>query len=1149
MATLLHRSVLSLLPLLALGLSACGDTAGPGDDPPAGPVSALPEDADLRRARAAALTNATETARDLDGAWEAIAPLVEREDAVAEDLLRGAVIAFHRQGAEHEETARALVERAADLAPDDPRVAFVRGNVLMRAAPLQADMEAAVQEALASYRQVVAARPDEAPAWIQIADACSYLNSEASEQEELEAWQRVRDLGLGPNRTFYCQAVYRLSRLAYRRARQDPDARAEGDALVAEYEALKARGIEPASDTEITLGALGRVPGPERNPPGPAAPTWPTFDEWLAFDTPGRPHLLQGDVDADGRLDLLAWGPGGVSLLRRTDAGFDLQVVHERPVSLALLGDLDDGNAREAPEPGDPVKVQHPALELLTLEDGAPLLTSFDPDTGHFVPLGLGGLEATDYRAAALVDLDHEGDLDLVLGGDRGLEYRRNDGAEQPFLRSFTTVRPDVMTALGPVTSLILEDVDDNQAVDLLGTTADGRLFAIANRWSETFEDGTALWGLDGASCDERTAAGGLIASDRDGDSLVDLTVLRADGASVLPGTATGFGAPVALAGAPLTGRVAVADLDRDGRPELVGDNGAWHGRAPGWAPEAPHVLDEAGGEPLLADLDGDGALDLALGGDSLRLLTGTPPAGRGAVTISLEGMEDNRRAVGAIVEMLAGDTYRRIFWRGVPEVLGLGEADQLDVLTVRWPNGVHHPELSLAAGEAHHVVQIQGPVGSCPFLYTWNGTTYEFITDVLGTTPLGLPFAPGQHVPFDHDEYVKVRGDQLVPRDGRLDLVLTEELREVTYLDRARLHAIDHPAGTEIQPNERFSFPPFAEHHVHTLTDVVAPVRAVASNGEDVTELVASVDGRHARPFVHRPAQFEGLTEPWFVELTLAETEEQRAALAAAPRLRLAFTGWLLWGDASVNLAAARHPAVSFDPPVLLVPDGEGGWIPTGPPVGFPAGKTKTMVLDVTDVIDRDDPRLRVATTLALSWDAIRLVRDGDDAPFTDTPLEPLSAEVAYRGFSAPLPDPSGEFSARFDWDAVDSPRWDQHPGRYTRYGDVLPLLTAIDDRTVIFGSGDAVFLSFDATALPPLPEGWTRDWLLFVDGWAKDGDPNTSASHAVGPLPFHGMSDYPPPPGEAFPDTPELRAWDAEYNTRPARRLLPRLIGRAGR
>ncbi|MHC4845954.1 MAG: hypothetical protein ACYTCU_07310, partial [Planctomycetota bacterium] len=423
---------------------------------------------------------------------------------------------------------------------------------------------------------------------------------------------------------------------------------------------------------------------------------------------------------------------------------------------------------------------------------------------------------------------------------------------------------------------------------------------------------------------------------------------------------------------------------------------------------------------------------------------------------------------------------------------------------------------------------------------------TFTFVSDVLGATPLGLPMAPGMMVPFDHEEYVKVRGDQLVPRDGELVIALTEELREVTYLDRVRLHAIDHPADVEIEPNEGFVFPPFPPHHVHTFRDVRAPARIVASNGADVTERMSLLDGRYAQPFVKLPPTYKGLAEPWSLEIVLAETEEQRAALAAAPKVRLALTGWLQWGDASVNMAAARHPEFSFDPPVLSVPDGDG-WRAAGPPIGFPAGKTKTLVVDVTDLIDHDDPRLLLSTTLQLSWDAIRVVLDADDAPYTDTPLEASRATLAYRGFSLPTTDPEGELPELFDWDRTYHARWNQHPGRYTRYGEVLPLLGEVDDMYVIFGAGDTIEIAFDADGLPPLPAGWTRDWLVYLDGWAKDRDPNTIGAERVEPLPFHGMSTYPPPDGEAFPWTDERRAWDREWNTRQGATLIEPLARRS--
>jgi hypothetical protein len=107
-----------------------------------------------------------------------------------------------------------------------------------------------------------------------------------------------------------------------------------------------------------------------------------------------------------------------------------------------------------------------------------------------------------------------------------------------------------------------------------------------------------------------------------------------------------------------------------------------------------------------------------------------------------------------------------------------------------------------------------------------------------------------------------------------------------------------------------------------------------------------------------------------------------------------------------------------------------------------------------------------------------------------------------------------------------------------------VRELLRDVDDRLVILGSGDELRLQFSAALAPP-PAGWTRDFLLKVDGWAKDRDPNTAFSTSVEPLPFHGMSRYPYPAGEHFPDDAEHRRYCREYNTRPALRLIRRLEG----
>jgi hypothetical protein len=101
--------------------------------------------------------------------------------------------------------------------------------------------------------------------------------------------------------------------------------------------------------------------------------------------------------------------------------------------------------------------------------------------------------------------------------------------------------------------------------------------------------------------------------------------------------------------------------------------------------------------------------------------------------------------------------------------------------------------------------------------------------------------------------------------------------------------------------------------------------------------------------------------------------------------------------------------------------------------------------------------------------------------------------------------------------------------------------LLWDVDDQLVIMGSGDEVRLQFGVIS-PPRP-GWTRDFLLKVDGWAKDRDPNTAFSSTVEPLPFHAMSRYPYPAREHYPRDPAHDSYQRTFNTRPAETLIPPL------
>jgi hypothetical protein len=148
---------------------------------------------------------------------------------------------------------------------------------------------------------------------------------------------------------------------------------------------------------------------------------------------------------------------------------------------------------------------------------------------------------------------------------------------------------------------------------------------------------------------------------------------------------------------------------------------------------------------------------------------------------------------------------------------------------------------------------------------------------------------------------------------------------------------------------------------------------------------------------------------------------------------------------------------------------------------------------------------------------------------------MKPDSADLHYRGFSRSFRK-GGRYGPHwFDYSTVSSePKWRDLEGKYTRYGDVLPLLSAPDNKYIISNAGDETSIRFDAGVLPPLKNGWKRDFLIHSVGWVKDGDFNTAEGHQVEPLPFHGMRSYPPSANDSYPEEEGLANYRATYNTR---------------
>ncbi|HYP12298.1 MAG TPA: hypothetical protein VEQ63_00115, partial [Bryobacteraceae bacterium] len=206
---------------------------------------------------------------------------------------------------------------------------------------------------------------------------------------------------------------------------------------------------------------------------------------------------------------------------------------------------------------------------------------------------------------------------------------------------------------------------------------------------------------------------------------------------------------------------------------------------------------------------------------------------------------------------------------------------------------------------------------------------------------------------------------------------------------------------------------------------------------------------------------------------------------------------------------------------------------------MGMPAGKPKTIVVDLSGKFLSASREVRIVTNLCVYWDEIFL-SENTEAPQVNMRVAPLhSADLQFRGFSPVTVHPERKQPEFFSYA---SPRpasmWNPTPGMYTRYGDVRTLALDVDDKMIVMGSGDEIRLRFKDPG--PVKPGHVREFLLKVDGWAKDRDPNTAHSQSTEPLPFHKMSQFPYPATERYPDDPDHRRYRETYNTRPALRLI---------
>ena len=693
-------------------------------------------------------------------------------------------------------------------------------------------------------------------------------------------------------------------------------------------------------------------------------------------------------------------------------------------------------------------------------------------------------LPQVSYTSAAVADLDRDGDLDLAVAHEGGVH--RLDNLRQGRF----TLLDDGMTSAA-LRDLVAVDLNQDGYPDLAAAATDvlkawrnlGTPMDAPRGTAVTFESWSPT-GLDSAGSWSR-----ILSFDADNDGRLDLAAVGEDGLVLrLQDAAGGFRA------------VEVADV-----PQGI------QGLAQG-------------------DLDGDGDLDLLLAGESgLHRLDNQGGNGNQWLAVRLRGLtkgnsKNNIFGVGSVVEVRSGDAYQYHEATGDVLHLGLGQQPDADVLRVVWTNGVPQNRLQLAGQQ--QIVEEQLLKGSCPFVYAWDGEKFAFVTDLLWGAPLGLPVAPGAWASSDPSELVRLDG--LVAQDGVYQLRVTEELWEAAFFDHVRLWVVDHPSDVEVASNLRVvpGGPPQPEE-VLASRDLRPMAEAWDGQGRDVTAVIRHRDETYADGYVK--SAYQGVAaKPWSFTFDLGE--------APAAPVRLHLDGWIFPADASLNLAVAQRQDLPYTPPRLEM-ETVDGWQTLVPSTGFPAGKTKTMVLDLPE-LPEGVSKLRLVSNLWLHWDRMAwTTRPVDDAPRLQAQLLPSHADLRFRGYSKEVRlAPNAPHT--FDYQKTRTAhRWLPFAGSYTRFGDVRPLLETPDDLSVILAPGDEIDLRFDATGLPPVEDGWQRTLFLESHGWDKDADRNTFEAQQVEPLPFRAMSGYPYGADESFPETPEHNDYRENWLTRDVR------------
>lgn len=679
-------------------------------------------------------------------------------------------------------------------------------------------------------------------------------------------------------------------------------------------------------------------------------------------------------------------------------------------------------------------------------------------------------------RRFASADIDGDGDPDIALAGAGGFTVLTNERLGQ---YREQPMRQDV----GDVIAVAAADMNSDSTMDFVLLNREGQIFRLSEN------DVVEMARITSPDAQ-------LLIADLDNNGSLDLV---AGGTNVLLGGAPGY-APVNL---PADVRVrAIDDVNNDGRLDLVGVRGS----------EAVQLINR-GSKNYHYQI--------------IRTRAAQATGDQRINSFGISGEMEIRSGLLTQKQLIASPVLH----------FGLGENTQTDVARIIWPNGSVQAEFELKADET--ILAEQRLKGSCPMLFAWDGKEIRYVKDTAPWSPaLGLHINAQVTAGISQtEEWFRIRGDQLAPRDGMYDLRVTAELWEVYYIDHYSLLAVDHPVGTEVFADERFAVPaPPLRLYATRATNPF--LKASDDRGQDVLPQVATLDGKHLGTF--GKGRYQGVTRDHWVELELPN---------GAPRdkqLYLIGHGFLHPTDGSINIAYSQSSYPQPQGLSIETPDAKGNWTTARAGLGFPAGKMKTITLDLAGIFRSGAPRkLRLRTNMEIYWDKLEWAEALPESTLKSQQIDLKSAELRWRGFSEfTQADETSPELPDYNRLIATSPKWRDLIGFYTRHGDVRDLLEKVDGRMLIVNAGDEIRLKF--AALPPPADGMTRDFVMVGDGWIKDGDLNSTFSKTVAPLPYRGIKDYEKSPGK-LEDEPAYKQHPQDWQTFHTRYVTPEHFRRA--